>query len=131
MPHHLRLVAAILCCVGAASCAASRQEVAARLGAEYIGQKVDTLVVKFGPPNGTFKLSNGQTSYQWQLGNHTDIAVNRYGYGSGSTRYCKVTVIASPNGTITQLDTEDSNTGDFGLAGSICARRLGMQREQS
>ncbi len=130
MPHHLRLAAAILCCIGVAGCAASREEVATRLGAEYIGKNVDALVVKFGPPSGTFKLSSGQTSYQWLLGNQTTMVISQQGYGSGSTRYCKVTVIALPNGTITQLDTEDSNTGTFGLTGSICARRLGMQREQ-
>ena len=80
-----------------------------------------------------FKLNSGQTSYQWQLSNQTDIAVGR-GYGTASTRYCKVTVIASPTGIVTQLDTEDSNAGNdiyaaFGAYGSICANRLGMQRE--
>jgi len=30
-------------------CAASRQEVAARLGDQFIGQNVDSLVVQFGP----------------------------------------------------------------------------------
>jgi hypothetical protein len=131
MPRHLRLAAAILCCVGVAGCAASREEVAARLGAEYVGKNVDTLVVKFGPPASMFKMHSGQTSYQWQLSNVTDIAVNQ-GYGRASTRYCKVTVIASPTGIVTQLDTEDSNAGGgltaaLGAYGSICANRLGMR----
>ena len=38
-----------------AGCAASRQEVVARLGDQYIGQNVDALVVKFGPPTSMFK----------------------------------------------------------------------------
>jgi hypothetical protein len=54
------------------------------------------------------------------------------GYGQASTRYCKVSVIASPVGIVTQLDTEDSNAGAgiagaLGAFGSICAHRLGMK----
>ena len=115
-------------------CAASREEVAARLGAEYVGKNVDALAVKFGPPTSMFKMNSGQTSYQWQLGNQTDIAVNR-GSGYASTQYCKVSVIASPTGVVSQLNTEDSNAGSgidaaVGVYGSICANRLGMQRQQ-
>jgi hypothetical protein len=91
-----------------AACAASRQEVAARLGDQFIGQNVDALVVKFGPPTSTFKLNSGQSSYVWQLTAVTDIAVDR-GYGQAQTRFCKVSVIASPVGIVTQLNTEDSN----------------------
>ena len=132
MPRHLRLAAAILLCVGVAGCAASREEVAARLGAEYVGKNVDTLVVKFGPPTSMFKMNSGRTSYQWQLANQTDIAVNRYGSGSASTQYCKVTVIASPTGVVSQLNTEDSNmfsgmTAAAGVYESLCAHRLGMR----
>jgi hypothetical protein len=80
-----------------------------------------------------FKLNSGQTSYQWVLSNQTNIAVDQ-GYGFASTKYCKVTVIASPAGIVTQLNTEDSNAGGdvyaaLGAYGSICARRLGMRRE--
>ena len=109
-------------------CAASREEVAARLGAEYVGKNVDTVVAKFGPPTSMFKMNSGQTSYQWQLANQTEVAVDDYGYGSASrasTQYCKVNVIASPTGVVSQLNTEDSNAGsgiDAAVAyGSICA----------
>jgi hypothetical protein len=44
-------------------CAASRQEVATRLGQQYVGQNVDALVVRFGPPASTFKSNSGETSY--------------------------------------------------------------------
>ena len=136
LPRHLRLAATILCCVGVAGCAASREEVAARLGAEYVGKNVDTLVAKFGPPTSMFKMNSGQTSYQWQLSDQTNIAVDRMGYGYASTRYCKVSVIASPTGVVSQLDTEDSNAGigisaAVGVYGSICANRLGMDRSSS
>lgn len=121
-------MAVILVFATLAGCAASRQEVAARLGSEYVGQPVDSLVVRFGPPSSVFKMTSGQTSYQWQLGNVTDVDVDR-GSGQASTRYCKVSVIASPVGIVTQLNTEDSNSGYFGLHGSICARRLGMKAQ--
>lgn len=113
------------------ACAASKQEVATRLGGEFIGQNVDALVVKFGPPSSMFKMNNGSSSYVWQLSAVTDVDVDR-GYGTASTRYCKVSAIASPTGIITQLNTEDTNAGGgvagaIGLYGSMCAQRLGMQ----
>jgi hypothetical protein len=114
-------------------CAASREEVAVRLGSQYVGQNVDALVVKFGPPASTFKMNSGDTSYVWQLGNQTNINTDR-GTGMASTVYCKVSVIASKTGVVTQLNTEDSNAGvglpgALGMYGSICANRLGMERQ--
>jgi hypothetical protein len=114
-------------------CAASRQEVASQLGAQFIGQNVDALVVQWGPPATTFKMNSGDTSYVWQLGNQTDINTDR-GSGFASTRFCKVNVVASKVGIVTQLNTEDSNAGGglvgaLGGYGSICANRLGMQRQ--
>ena len=127
----MRWLQVLALCAVVGGCAASRQEVVARLGQEYIGQNVDTLVVRFGPPTSTFKMNSGQSSYVWQLTSVTDIDVDR-GYGTASTRFCKVSVIASPVGIVTQLDTEDSNAGGglyaaVGAFGSICARRLGMK----
>jgi hypothetical protein len=91
------------------------------------------LVVKFGPPANTFKMNSGDTSYIWQLGKQTNIDADR-GRGIASTQYCKVNVIASKTGVVTQLNTEDSNAGaglgsTLGMYGSICANRLGMERQ--
>jgi hypothetical protein len=118
-------------------CAASKQEVAARLGDQYVGKNVDALVMQFGPPSSSFRMNSGDTSYLWQLSAETDIDISsdRYGSrGSATTSYCKVSVIASPAGVVTRLTTEDaSGTGGIlGLAGvdiygSICGRRLGMK----
>lgn len=115
-----------------AGCAASQQEVAYRLGAHFIGQNVDSLVVDFGPPASMFKMNSGDTSYIWQLGNQTN-AVGGNGSAIASTRYCKVSVIADKAGIVTQLNTEDANAGGgfagaTGMYGSLCANRLGMQR---
>ena len=110
-------------------CAASRQEVATRLGQQYVGQNVDALVVRFGPPVTTFKLNSGETSYVWQLGNQTNVYANRV-VATASTEFCKVNVIASPAGIVTQLNTDDPNiyvglTAAVGIEGSFCATRLG------
>lgn len=112
-------------------CAASRQEVVARLGQEFVGQNVDKLILKFGPPAQTFRLNSGQGSFVWQLTAVTDI-VGSDGYAEASTRFCKVSAVTSPEGIVTQLDTEDSNAGSgiigaLGGYGSICAHRLGMR----
>jgi hypothetical protein len=66
------------------------------------------------------------------LGNQTNIHTDR-GTGSASTMYCKVNVIASPTGIVTQLNTEDANiyvglTAAVGIDSSLCATRLGMSR---
>jgi hypothetical protein len=122
-----------LCFLLLTACAASRQEVAARLGEQFIGQNVDSLVMQFGPPASMFKMNNGGASYVWQLAARTDVDIDR-GYGSMQTRVCKVNIIADPKGTVTQLTTEDSSAstgvyGAIGIGGSICAQRLGMKRE--
>lgn len=124
---------AILLALLLSGCAASQQEVASRLGDHFIGQNVDSLVIDFGPPASTFKMNSGDTSYIWQLGNQTN-AVGGNGSAIASTRFCKVSVIASKTGIVTQLNTEDSNAGGglegaMGLYGSICAHRLGMRRQ--
>lgn len=125
-------------CAALGGCAASRQEVATRLGEQYIGKNVDTLVVQFGPPSSQFKMNSGETSYLWQLSSVTDIDIStdRYGSsGTAKTNFCKVNVITSPAGVISKLSTEDaSGTGGLlgaagvDIRGSVCARHLGMRR---
>jgi hypothetical protein len=88
---------------------------------------------EIGPPASTFKMNSGDTSYIWQLGNQTNINTDR-GSGIASTQYCKVSVIASKTGVVSQLNTDDSNAGAglgsaLGMYGSICANRLGMERQ--
>jgi hypothetical protein len=119
-------------------CAASAPEVRARLGQEYIGKNVDALVVQWGPPTSMFRMNSGEGSYVWQLSAVTNMTI-RDGNGSAATSYCKVSVIASPAGVITQLSTEDSNSGvgsgllgvagALGAYGSMCGQRLGMKSQ--
>jgi hypothetical protein len=120
-------------CAALGGCAASREEVVNRLGGQYIGQNVDVLVMRFGPPASTFKMNSGDTSYIWQLGNQTNINTDR-GSGFANTQYCKVSVIASKTGIVSQLNTEDSNAGGglpgaLGVYGSICGNQLGIARQ--
>src|SRR5437870_1616748 len=126
----MRYLGIVALCTALTGCAANKQQVEARLGEQFIGQNVDSLVVQFGPPSSMFKMNSGQTSYVWQLSAITDVDTDR-GSGTISTRYCKVSVIASPTGIVSDLRTEDSNgTGlisSTGAFGSICGRRLGMK----
>jgi hypothetical protein len=131
------LAAVLSVLIGAAllgGCAATRQEVAAQLGQQFIGKNVDQLVVQFGPPASSFRMNSGETSYVWQLDAVTSIDTDRYG-GTAKTYFCKVNVISSPAGIVTQLTTEDSSGtgGVVGLLvdvyGSVCARRLGIKRQ--
>ena len=129
----MRNFGVVALCVALVGCAASKQEVATRLGEQYVGQNADALVVKFGPPASTFKMNSGDTSYIWQLGNQTNIVADR-GTGVATTQFCKVSVIANKNGIVTQLNTEDANAGGglyalTGALGSICANRLGIERQ--
>jgi hypothetical protein len=131
----MRILGIVVLCAALGGCAASREEVSERLGEHYIGQNVDALVIDFGPPASTFKMNSGDTSYIWQLGNQTN-AVGGNGAAIASTRFCKVSVVASKTGIVTLLNTEDSNAGGgigaaVGMYGSLCANRLGMQRRSS
>ncbi len=125
----------VLAAVALAACAATKQQVSTNLESRYLGQNVDVLVSEFGPPASGFRMNSGETAYVWQLSAVTSFNGDRYG-GTARTHYCKVNVIASPAGIITQLKTEDaSGTGGIlGLAGvdvygSICAQRLGIARQ--
>ena len=121
----MRILGIVALSAALMGCAASRQEVAARLGAEYIGQNADSLVMRFGPPSNSFKMSSGGNSYVWQLTSLTNVNTDR-GSGTMSTRYCKVSVVTTPAGIVTDLQTEDSE-GIIAALGSLCARRLGMK----
>jgi hypothetical protein len=122
-------------------CGVSRQEVAARLGEQYVGQNVDALVVRLGPPSNSFRLTSGGMSYEWQLAAKTDSSYsvgNGYASGTSRTKFCKVRVTTAPNGIVGTLDTEDT-VGSGGLVGaltgvnvagrSLCADYLGMRKE--
>jgi hypothetical protein len=129
----MRILGIVALCAAVSGCAASKQEVVARLGDQFVGKNADALVMQFGPPSSTFKMNSGETAYVWQLTAVTDISGDR-GYAQAQSRFCKVSVIASPVGIITQLNTEDSNAGAglagaLGAFGSICAQRLGMKTQ--
>ena len=104
-----------------------------------MGKNVDVLVSRFGPPASTFRMNSGEVAYAWQLS-----ALTRITETAAKTNYCKVNVITSSTGIVTQLTTEDAAPSgnsivevaaglagkDLQLDGSICARYLGMRRAQ-
>ncbi len=146
----MRILKIVALCAALGGCGASRQEVAARPDDQLIGQNLDTLIARFGPPAGSSKMDNDQSSYVWQLAAATDSAGGRaphagYGglYGDGDSpsnvspgysQSCKINVIASPTGIVTQANTEESRgtgatLGIVGVSGSLCAQRLGIKSQ--
>jgi hypothetical protein len=125
-------------CIVLGGCYATSQEVRAKLGDQYIGKSIDAMVVQFGPPSSQFKITTGETSYVWQLSSVTNINVDRDRYGatgSAVTKFCKISVIASPANVVTRLTTEDSSAGrveaigNIDFHGSVCANHLGLRRD--
>jgi hypothetical protein len=131
------LLFAVLCSL-LGGCLASSQEVRAKLGQDYLGKHVDTLVARFGPPTNSFRMQSGETSYVWQLAAQSSISIssdgNRSASGTSRSYACKLNVITSPTGMVTKLDTEDRDSG-YGLiepilvTSSICSERLGIARQ--
>ncbi len=134
----MRILYAVALCLFLGGCYASSQEVRAKLGDDYSGKSVDSLVLQFGPPASSFKMSTGETSYLWQLSSHTNVDATRDRYGisgTATTKFCKLNVIASPNGMVTKLSTEDGSTGrteaigNFDIHGSVCAHYMGIRKQ--
>ena len=110
---------------------------------QFVGQNVQVVADKFGLPTGRKKMDNDEMLYVWELGppdpsarrrRTTEGYAGRYddgeppGYMTDDPRICKLTVIASVEGIVTQVTAEDQNgTGapkrTFGLLGSVCADR--------
>jgi len=69
-------------------------------------------------------MAGGVTAYQWELANHTNINVGKYG-GSAKTLYCRVRAIVGPDDIVQRVSTEDASNifGD-----SLCGKHLGMSR---
>ena len=130
--------------VALGGCWTSAQDVttSTRPGDRYVGQNVDAVVARLGEPTGRKKIDNDQMTYVWEIAptgssgsRTTDTGQGRLygdghtpGYMSDDSRICKLTVIVSGEGIVTQVTAEDLNgTGapkkTFGLVGSVCADR--------
>ena len=130
----MQILKTVALCLALSGCAAPRQEVAGRLGEQFIGQNVDALLAKLGPATTSSKTNDGQSSYVWRISTRTDVRTQTGSgglYGDGNTpssvssdspRSCRISVKTSPAGIVTRLDAEDSNDDSDGT--SICARRL-------
>ncbi len=107
-----------------AGCVATSVQVQSALFDKYTTETVDQLVMDFGPPASRFETASGRTVYQWNLSNHTNIDVDKYG-GSAQTLYCRVRATVGPNNIVESITTEDASD-IFG--NSICGKHLGMSR---
>ncbi len=63
-------------------------------------------------------MNSGETSYVWQLGLVTDINVYRCS-GSAQNFFCKLNVIASPTGIVTDLSTTLADSWRRGIPKSV------------
>ena len=144
----MRILTIMAACVALCGCWTSGQEAATanRPGDQFVGQNVDAVVARFGKPSGRKKMDNDQMTYVWELpatdlpGNQKSFTGNGRLYEDGYTpgamsddlRSCKVSVVTSPEGIVTQFNAEDSNgTGapsmTLGLSESVCAQRFRMK----
>ena len=149
----MRILKIVALCATLGGCGALQREVVAAKPSEqfveqkFVGQKVDSLVARFGRPTRSKRMEDGQASYLWQLTDEADSAGDHGiytgsgglygdgltpGYMSFDPRFCKLSVMASPEGVITQFIAEDLNgTGapavSIGVSRSICAERLGTK----
>jgi hypothetical protein len=117
-------------------------------GDQFVGQNVDAVVARYGKPAGRKKLDNDQMTYVWEFpatdlpGNQRSYTGDAGLYGDGRTpgtmsddlRSCKVSVVTSSEGIVTQFNVEESNgtgapTMTLGLIGGVCARRLQMKSQ--
>jgi hypothetical protein len=117
-------LAAILLAVLLSGCAATKAQVTSALGDKYSGKSVDALVLEFGPPKSSFQMASGETAYQWELTNRTNIDTNQYG-GSARTFYCRVRAIVGHDSIVRSVSTEDAANL---LGESLCAQKLGLMR---
>ena len=138
------LGAAVLCVVLSGGWASAQNAAApTQAGNQFVGQNVHVIADRFGLPTGRKKMDNDEMLYVWELGPSDPSASRRRtdtgdgglyedGHTPGSMtddpRICKLTVIASVEGIVTQVTAEDLNgTGaprrTFGLLGSVCADR--------
>jgi hypothetical protein len=112
----------------------------ARPAEQFVGKNLDALVAQLGQPTRSQPLDDDQTSYVWQIetpggvpprtgnaGLYGDGAAPSY-VSEGYSPFCRINVVASSNGLITQATTEESNgTGTpNGLirSGNICDKHL-------
>jgi hypothetical protein len=141
----MRTLAAAVLCVALSGGWASAQNAApsTQAGNQFVGKDVHVVADRFGLPTGRKKMDNDEMLYVWELGpadptarrrRTTEGYGGRYddgetpGYMTDDTRFCKLTVIASVEGIVTQVTAEDMNgTGapkkTLGLLGSVCADR--------
>lgn len=141
----MRSIGAAVLCVVLSGAWASAQSTAqsTQAGNQFVGKDVHVVADRFGSPTGRKKMDNDEMLYVWELGpadpsahrgRTTEGYGGRYddgetpGYMTDDTRICKLTVIASVEGIVTQVTAEDLNgTGapkrTFGFVGSVCADR--------
>lgn len=112
-------------------------------GDQFVGKDIDAVAAKLGKPLGRKQMDNDQVTYVWELA-AADVPANQRSFtGDGGLyedgqfpggmsddlRICKVSVVTSREGIVTQFSAEDFNgTGasrmSLGISKSFCRQRL-------
>ena len=142
----MRMALTALLCIVLCGCSLSLPRApeagvsAARPANQLVGKKLDILVAQLGQPTRSQPLDNDQTSYMWQIETPGEPpaptgAGGLYGDGGspgyvseGYAPFCRINVVASSSGVVTEANTEESNgTGSpHGVfrGGNFCQQRL-------
>jgi len=142
----MRILQIVAACAALGGCWAPGQEVAStsRLGDQFVGKDATSLLPQFGKPLSRNKMDNDQVTYVWELdpanaptGDRRIDTGSAGLYGDGHTpgyisddpRRCKMSVIVSAEGIVTQVTTEEQNgTGapsrTFCILGGVCAQLI-------
>jgi hypothetical protein len=111
----------------ALSACAGAGDKGAALSSRFVGQPFDTFVTRYGIPQGSQKLANGKTVYEWS--SHFGVAntgapiqtllmagSNAQVQGGSYQLECKVRLIVGPSGMIEQFAVADDTIGAWQLS---------------
>jgi hypothetical protein len=146
----MRILQILAACAALGGCGLQLQEgmtattmTPTRLGDQLVGQNLDTVIARLGPPSKSSQIDNDQTSHVWQLEAGTERGNTRsyagpgglygdgyspHGVSAGYSPSCRITATVAPTGIVSQASAEESNgtaaTGLIGGGDSYCAQRL-------
>jgi len=125
--HVLGRAAVVLLAMALVGCGADADRVRLALTDKYTGHSVDQLVLEFGPPESSFKMTSGETSYQWDVARSASVVVSG-DVASVDTSHCRVRALVGQDGRVRDVWIADKGSGDWqvsrALYGSYCPNRL-------
>lgn len=100
----IRLALLLVASATVASCSSTR-EAGVVLSSKYLGKKAQTFFLDHGAPAAALPLPNDQTIYTWSSAPKGAVSVQ--------STFCEVTILASADGTITEIKPTKDTFGDW------------------